>query len=170
MALVVEDGTGKVDSNTYVDLADIRAYALARGVTLSADDTVLESQVFQAMDYLESKRDCYQGKKVYPETPQALQWPRYPVYIDGFIVDASTIPTELKDAECQLVMQVHAGVDLMPTSEDAFITEEKVGPLTTKYSDKIRTSLEPQMNTVKALLQPLYKSGCGQYGLKTIRV
>ena len=54
MALEIEDGTGKPNSNSYVTVAQARSYALARGVELPAAEAAVESLLVQAMDYLEA--------------------------------------------------------------------------------------------------------------------
>lgn len=79
MTIIVENGTNVANANSYLSLADIRAYALNRGVTLSPVDATLEPMVFKSMDYIESVGANYQGTPTYtaPDyTPQALQWPR----------------------------------------------------------------------------------------------
>ena len=88
MSLVIEDGTGISNATSYVTAAEARTYALARGVTLSATDSVVEIQLLKAMDYLQSLTQCYMGCKKWPPTmgthehEQALAWPRENVIID----------------------------------------------------------------------------------------
>ena len=53
MALVVEDGSVVSGANSYITLADYRAWANARGISASDSDTVLERYVLRAMDYFE---------------------------------------------------------------------------------------------------------------------
>jgi len=170
MALIVEDGTGIAGANTYADLTDIRAYASDRGVTLSTDDVALEADVHKAMDHLEGLRARYQGWKTV--ATNALQFPRESVKIDCVALANDAIPVELINAECQLVIEQHNGVDLAPTRTEAFIIEDTTGPLTTKYSDKHGggPGSVPDMITVDNLLAPLF-STCGQSrALRTIRV
>ena len=50
MALVIEDGSRVAGANSYVTLAEARAFASARGVTLSAVDATLEPFVIKAFD------------------------------------------------------------------------------------------------------------------------
>lgn len=168
MTIIVEDGSIVADANSYVTVADARAYAAARGITLSATDSVVESLLINAVDYTESKRAQYQGSKVSQD--QELQFPRYNVSIDGFEIPPTTIPKTLKNAQMQLVIESSEGIDLMPTQSGQFVTEETVGPITTKYSDKAGLDgLEPQMTAVDALLEPLYKQGNSGAFLTTYR-
>ncbi len=75
MALEVEDGTGKADANSYVSVAEYRAYAQARGVSLPVDDAQVEAQLTQAMDYVESFRAKYQGRKTWPRPGMDVSHP-----------------------------------------------------------------------------------------------
>lgn len=168
MALVVEDGTGKSNANSYADLATIRAYTLARGVDLSATaDADLEVMVIKAMDYLQAQEGRYQGYRV--QETQALSFPRYDVYVDGFSIDSNEIPSRLVNALGALVLEVNAGNDLQPsfnpTDATGGIIEEKVGDLAVKYDSPVRRSWTPAFARAEALLSGLYK----QNGLELVR-
>lgn len=168
MALIIETGALIANANSYVTVVEARAYALARGVTLSATDSDVERYLVLAMDYLESLRAKFQGTKV--SSTQSLQWPRTDVLIDCIEFPETSIPVELKNAQMQLAMQVSNGVDLMPTRQGAFVKLEKVGPIETQYSEKIGTGLTPDMTAVDMLIAPLLSS-CGQsFALKSVRV
>ena len=172
MALIVEDGSNVVGANTYANLATIRAYATARNVTLNADDTVLEGEVIQAMDYLEAQRNKYQGEQTYKTATvdQALQWPRKNVLIDCIAFPDDEIPQELIDAEGELVVQIEAGIELYPTTTGKFVVKEKADVLEQTFSEKIGTSGQPNLPSVDRLLDVLFSScGSGNY-LKNIRV
>lgn len=159
MAIVVEDGTGVSGANAYADLAYIRDYASARGTTLSADDATLEPLVHRAMDYLEGL-----GLGLL-----SLTWPSDDGKVCG-LTDAQAL-TRLKNGLAQLAIEQHGGVNLAPSRTEAFITEETVGPLTTKYSDKHGggPGSAPDMPAVDALLGPLRT--CGQPStFTTVRV
>jgi protease II len=95
MALIVEDGSLVANANSYITLAEYKAWADARGLTYSADDTTVEQQILRAMDYLE--RIEYIGNKANENQP--LQWPRTEALIDGYYADATEIPKEVKTAD-----------------------------------------------------------------------
>lgn len=169
MSLVIENGTIVSGANSYVTIAEAKAYASARALALPALDADIEPLLISAMDYLESKRSQYQGTKTSPLT-QALQWPRTGVYIDCVEIASDVIPKELKDAQCRLACEQFAGVDIMPTKTGPFVTEETVGPLTTKYDASQGTGTIPDMTSIDALLAPLF-SQCGQgFALRTVRL
>ena len=156
MTLTKETGSVVSGANTYVDLADVRAFASARGITLSTDDTTLEQQIIQAMDYVESKRNLFQGYKV--DSAQSLQFPRYNVVIDYYPVDYDSIPNDLLNAVCQVVVEITNGTDLTPTVTERPMIRDTTGPLTTEWSDKWGSFTQPVMPKVEAFLKPLYKS------------
>lgn len=166
--MIIEDGSIVANANSYVDLADARAYAVTVGETLPADDGELEALLIKAKNYLEALRDKYKGNKV--SSTQSLQWPRYPVKIDGFEIAADYIPAELISAQSQLAIDQNNGIDIQPNKEGAFIIKEKVGPLETEYSQSVGTGTQPTLTTVDALLNPLLKSGGLGSSLLTRRV
>lgn len=163
MANVIEDGSIVSGANAYVTAAEVRAYANFRGVVFDNTDTDLEMLIVNATDYIESKRDKYQGQKV--SVFQSLQFPRTCMEIDGWAISYLTIPQLVKDIQCRLVMEIASGVTLMPTikSGDAFVTEETVGPLTTKYAKGVDMPIIP---AIDALLEPLF---CKRPLFRTIR-
>ena len=170
MALIVETGAIVANANSYVSLSDCRAYAAARALALPVPDADLEALLIGAMDYLEGQRARYQGAKVSPST-QALQWPRTGVYIDGVAFSETSIPKELKDAQSRLACEKFAGVDIMPTKIGPFVSEETVGPLTTKYSADQGAGVQPTISAVDALLEPLFSQSVASAGfsLRTVR-
>lgn len=167
MALVIEDGSLVAGATSYVSVAEARAYAAARASTLPADDAQVEAALIVAMDYLESLRGEYQGRKVDPAT-QDLQWPRVGVQLDGWDVPPTTIPKILKDAQCQLALESAAGTDLMPTGDGREVIREKVDVLETEYAPGAGGAPQPFFAKVNALLQPLLSAG-GFGGIKVIR-
>lgn len=167
MALVIENGSLVAGANSYVAVEDARAYADARASILPAGDAEVEAALIVAMDYLESLRAQYQGQKVDPAL-QSLQWPRTGVVIDGWQVPTDHIPKELKDAQCQLALEVSAGTDLMPTGDGREVIREKVDVLETEYAPGAGGAPQPYLAKVMAFLEPLMSAG-GFGGIKVIR-
>lgn len=171
MALTIEDGTGKADATSYVTAAEARAYAAARGVTLDANDAVVEPLLVQAMDYLEAL--IYKGHRTFPDV-QALSWPRTCVVIDGVKVPvsgASSIPRQLKAAQMQLSIEASNGIDLMPTTDGRVVKREKVDVIETEYMTNTDLGVGglpgPSFAKVDALLAGLLATG-GMF--QTVRV
>jgi hypothetical protein len=181
MALEVEDGTGKADANSYVSVAEYRAYAQARGVSLPVADAQVEVQLIQAMDYVESFRAKYQGRKTWPRPgmdvshpdAQALQWPRTGVTIDcGYNLPDNVIPQELKQVQMQAALEVNTGLSLMPSSDGRVVKKEKVDVIETEYMTADETGNDrvgvPSFPLLEALLEPLFNA-CGGFFLRTRR-
>ena len=85
MTLIIETGTGNPNAESYISVIEMNAYAAARGITIVGDVSVL---LIRAMTYLETKE--YRGFKNTKE--QALQFPRYDLYIDDFPILTTEIP------------------------------------------------------------------------------
>jgi len=167
MTLIVEDGSIVTDANSYVDLDTIKAYALERLVTLGTDP-VIESFAIKAMEYIESKRDQFQGLKV--SGTQSLQFPRYYLEIDGYEFPSDSIPNILQKAQCQLVIEQTNGVDIMPTNTEPAIKKEVVGPITTEFAVSTGSYFEPFISSVENLLKPLLKQASKGFSISTLRV
>lgn len=183
MALEVEDGTGKAASNSYVSVAEYRAYAEARGVVLPIDDAEVEVQLVQAMDYVESFRAKYQGHKTWPRPDmdvshphaQALQFPRTGVVLDcNYNLPDNVIPQELKQTQMQAAMEIHNGLVLMPSSDGRVVKKEKVDVIETEYmtAQDIGSGAvvgSPSFPLLEALLAPLFNACGGGFFLRTRR-
>ena len=171
ITITVEDGSGVANANSFVTIAEVRAYGEARGVTLPAADDSLAVMVIKACDYLEAQSSRYQGEIA--NESQSLQWPRIDVYLNGSETEfpSNQIPKQLKAAQCAAVIAINEGVDIMPNySASNFVTEETVGPITTKYADPTKVGIAPTLTAVEALLQPLFGSKLEGFSLRTLRV
>jgi hypothetical protein len=160
--LIVEDGSGVANANSYVSVAEYRAYATPRGVSLPVSDSEVETQLILAMDYLEVQ--CWRGIPSYDG--QSLALPRDEVYIGGSLIANDVIPGKIKFAQMQLALQVNNGVDLMPTvvGGSASVVREKVGPLETEYATSLTVGTQPYFRSINALLGPyLCSPGFGQF-------
>ena len=146
MAIIVENGTGVADANSYVSEADLTAFATSRGITLTQDEDIL---LLIAMDYIESLN--FKGLKV--ERNQALQWPRVDVYYDNYYADSNVIPNELKNALMQCAIAVDQGND---PAQDLVrsVKRQKVGSLEVEYMDGSITSVKNRriLNSIRKLL------------------
>jgi hypothetical protein len=162
VALVVEDGTGKTDSNSYCGLADARAYALDREVTLPASDAVLSPMLVKATDFIESYEARFPGMRM--SELQALAWPRKSATIYGYPIAENAIHAQLKKATYEAVIALYLGVDLQPTGQNAksfaAVRKEKVGPLEQEYAID-SGSYYPVLVAVDNAIAPLLMGGGG---------
>lgn len=165
MALIVEDGSGVAGANSYVTVAEVRAWAGARGLTLPAGDSTVEQLILKAMDLVESFRARFTGSKT--DAAQALQWPRTNASLDGAELEDDVIPAELKSAVFQLTVEAQS-TDLQPTGSGQEVLREKIDVIETEYAKRGSGSVTPQFNKAMAFLEPLFKSG--GLGIQTLRV
>jgi hypothetical protein len=170
ITIVVEDGSGVANANSYVNVANARQYAENRGVELPADDNEVAAMLIQATDYLEAQECRYQGKRT--SSTQALAWPRTGVVLHCDEVPPNVIPQSLISAQVQLAMAINAGFDLQPNvSPQDYVTREKVGPIETEYADPLAVGIMPTFTAANALLAPLFgECASNRFALRTIRV
>lgn len=173
ITLVVETGSGdNPAANTYVDTADTIQYAAERGITLETADEAVEIKLIKAMDYLVAYDDNWQGDQTFPGV-QPLAWPRYPVTLFGYPLDDQTIPVNLRRAQMQLVIELHNGFELTPSTEPGLpVISEKVDVIETKYaspaSNQGNDYTQPSFPMVDALLSPLLR--IQQFSLRSVRI
>lgn len=156
MAIVVEDGTGLENSNSYISVNDATVYFSVRGITSWSELTQDKQEIalIKATDYLDNAFD-WNGKKKTQE--QALKFPRENlVDSDGYKVEG--IPLNLKYAECECAILIATGTELFQVLEtNGAVTSEKIGELAFTYdvSQKIKDS--SVYESINTRLRGLYK-------------
>lgn len=157
MALVVEDGTGLANAESYCSVAAADARHSAFGNTAwTGTDAVKEAALRRATAYLEQRfRDRWQGNR--HTTAQALSWPRNSVVVDGFIVvDSNVVPSDVANACADLALKALS--ETLNADLERGIVREKTGPLETEYDP-----YSPQSKRYPAIDQALapYLTGGG---------
>ena len=167
MALIVETGSGKSDSESYISVADASNYHTVRGNTAwaaLATDALREAALRKATDFMRQVyRSRWQGYKVNED--QALDWPRYDVEVEGYAVDSDIVPTEVKNACAELALRASAA-ELNPDLTQG-VAREKVGQIEVEY-DKASPQLT-RYRAINALLSPYLKAGGGGCSMGLIR-
>lgn len=159
MAIIVEDGTNIPNANSYVTVAELDNFALLRGYTLPVLEADREVLLIKGTDYTESFRSSFQGQKTYSD--QSLQWPRQPVYIDGYPISGASIPNDLKNAQMQAAIEVNlSGGDIQPNTGKN-IKKEKVDVIEVEYQDGSGALYAPTYPKVDTYIDPLLKVGGG---------
>ena len=157
--IVVEDGTGKANSNSYISAADLTTYATDRGVTIAGTS---EDLIIQAMDYIEQQP--FKGVK--GTDAQALQWPRYNVVIDNYYVSTSTIPQLLIDALAEVAIGIDGGNNPL-ANEDRATKKEKVDVIEVEYMDGARN--KTYLAAAEAKLSKLLAAGANGFAAMAYR-
>ena len=147
--IIVEDGTVVAGANSYASESELINYASDRGVVLTAATDVL---LIKAMDYIESL--SFIGTKF--SEGQALQWPRDKVYIDGYYVESTTIPSALKTGQIATALAIDS--DNSPLATVGRSTKrEKVDVIEVEYMDS--AAAQPIVKTINAAMRKLLVSG-----------
>ena len=162
MALVVEDGSGKSNANTYISQSDATTYFTNHddptawsGLSSSLKDAAL----LYATVTLDGMWDFI---GTVTTSTQALAWPRDGVWDEeGRNLAADTVPQRIKDAECELAL-LHTSNPLNASyARSGAIEEERVGPILTRYFD--RASMEAALPIIRRIILGL---GSTRFGLQ----
>lgn len=135
MALVVENGTGLSNADSYVSVGDADIYFAARNNSDwdALDTAEKEAALLYATAYIDSK---YTWPGYVYNTNQSLDWPRNSAYDDEERV-LSGVPLILRNSVCELAV-AHAvnGASLTQTFDrGGAVKREKVGSLEVEYMD-----------------------------------
>lgn len=101
--LIVEDGTGKQNAESYVTAATCAAYAAVRGLSFD-DDEYGEQALRRATTWLDARYQ-WPGIRAHGRE-QALQWPRSSATdVDGLALPSNEIPREIISALCEAAIR-----------------------------------------------------------------
>jgi hypothetical protein len=157
MALIVEDGTGRFDANSYTSIADADVHHLSLG---HADWTALtvEQKEIYLLRAMAALRGLYRSRWVGMKrtASQALDWPRFGVTVDGYTVRYDEIPQEVRAAQAELALKA-ASQDLMPDEEQRILNQQ-VGSLSITYDPHSPQAVK--FRAIDAMLAP-YLAGSG---------
>jgi len=154
MAFTPEDGSGVAGANAALTLQEFKDHHDDRGRDYAGagyTDAQIQAAIVKATDYSEKRWGTqYRGEK--GSSDQGLSWPRTSAMDDqGRLITER--PSEwIKGVAEYAWLSLTLGTELAPvgTNVAGRVTEETVGPITTKYSDKTTP-----MVTTGTLLQNL---------------
>jgi hypothetical protein len=165
MSLVVEDGTARSDSESYISVSDADDYHAKRGNTAWAGVAQVsdkEALLRKATEFMiGAYRQRWMGYRA--KSTQALDWPRYEVPMPDAVMNNqymafypyNEVPVVVQRACAELALRAIDG-DLA-ADLDAPVIEETVGPITTRYAQGARQNKVYQ--AVEAMLAPLMDGG-----------
>lgn len=158
ITIILEDGTGVSEANSYVDPAGavatgyFEAHLHAAGWHAATVDQRKASvvQATRALDYLMD----WKGRRV--EQAQARQWPRIEVYAEGFIVESDEVPIRVIQATLEMAMALLERDRLADTAATQGVTELKLGQgaLEIQLTNDPQTNLRAIPDQVRRLLAP----------------
>lgn len=156
MALIVEDGTGRTDAESYASVAYADAYHTAMGSAswAIATEGAREAALRRATAYADAAY-LWRGLRAWPE--QSLAWPRGGVVSDNIDLPSDEVPVQLQRAVCELALKA-LSTDLMPDIAPDVVTQESVGPVSVSYGQS-RNGGMTRFSLVDAMLRDLVLSG-----------
>lgn len=131
MALVVEDGTGKSDAESYASVSEAKTYADARGLSISGkSDLDIEAALRQATVYIESR---WRFKAQRASAAQALEFPRTGL-VDWSGYTVTGLPARVRQATLSLALKALSGESLYEDqARGGRITSESVAGISVSY-------------------------------------
>jgi hypothetical protein len=168
--ITIVETAGAANANSFVSVAEADAYLETRLNSTAWTGTEPKKQAL-----VEATRELsaigWQGYRA--SDAQALAWPRFnapdPDGTSDFVYfDTAEIPQRIKDATCELALEfLRAGTtDVAALDSLIGITEETVGPLTTRYAEPSqRAQGLARYPRVQKHIAPLLGVGAGQVRL-----
>lgn len=138
VTLVVEDGTGLSNANTYITVEEAKEYASQRGIDLGSDDAISANLILSA-DYMET-RGPYKGKVI--NVDQALEFPRTDLEYRGQSI--SGVPGNVKKAQAQLLLDIKSSGALLTSSRQYALKRRKLEGLEQEYAVGSYAAYSPQ--------------------------
>lgn len=156
MALIVEDGTGKPDAESYASVAMADLFHTSRGNAAWAALTTEQKEINlrKATDWL-GERYATRWAGLRASTLQALDWPRAGVCVDRVVIASNALPAALIRATVELALKTTEGA--LTVDETAQVKSETVGPISTTYADGARQ--QTRFASVENTLEPLVAGG-----------
>lgn len=157
MALIVEDGTGKSNSESLCSVAFADQYhsdrANAAWALLSTANK--EAALRKSTDYIgQTYRDAWKGYRRY--SIQALDWPRVGVMIDKFVyIYDYQIPTDVQKACAEYALKA-SSAELNP-DKGKNVIRQKVDAIEVEYDKS--SPQNKRYSAIESLLAPYLTGG-----------
>ena len=129
--MIVEDGTGLEDANSYVNIEDYKTYWIDRNIDISnKSDIELQASLVLATQYIDNNYNFVGYKSSHK---QSLEFPRYNAYTrEGYRING--VPKKLIYAVNEAGYMSLNGTSLFAsTQSDIKERTEDVGPIKTTY-------------------------------------
>jgi len=137
MTLIIEDGTGRPDAESYASAEDLAMYAVKFGVVIPAEVPAQEALLRRAALAMDGM--TWKGRKSNSE--QALSWPRRGVELDREIKPDKYLPARIQYGQMALAAEIHTDdVDPIEKRKGAVTLERVEGAVTREYATIPNTS------------------------------
>lgn len=137
MTLIIEDGTGKLDAESYASAEDLAMYAVKFGAVIPADVVAQEALLRRAALAMDGK--TWKGRKT--DSDQALAWPRRGVELDQQIKPDNYLPARIQYGQMALAAEIYQDdVDPVEKRKGAVLLDRVEGAVTRQYAAIPNTS------------------------------
>lgn len=155
MTIVVENGTGLANAESYLSVADANAYHVRmKNAAWNGEVLALEAALLKATQYIDANYDF--GGCVLTRG-QALKFPRDSYTMSDWGLVSPYWPVlRLQQACAELALRAHTGT-LYTDQPDAAVTRETVGPITVEYASSANGG-QVRFSIVDDLLSPYTRS------------
>lgn len=131
MTLIIEDGAGKPDAESYASAAELVLYGVKFGAVIPEgipEQEALLRRAALAMDGM-----TWKGRKTSSE--QALSWPRREVHLDGENKAANYLPARIQYGQMALAAEIHQDdIDPVEKRKGAVLLDRVEGAVTRQYA------------------------------------
>lgn len=131
MTLIIEDGTGKPDAESYASAEDLAMYAVKFGTVIPEGVPAQEALLRRAALAMDSM--TWKGRKTNSE--QALSWPRREVLLDQEIKPNNYLPARIQYGQMALAAEIHQDdIDPVEKRKGAVLLDRVEGAVTRQYA------------------------------------
>jgi hypothetical protein len=157
--LVIEDGTGIANADSFITAADAQTFATNYGITLPSDPTELDVALRQGYLNLLTNEPQLQGART-TDTQNNI-FPRSSVYNNCKLVPSDEIPVSVQHAQVYAASAIAGGYgqNEVDTGQNLKSFSVKNGLYQESYQDGSSTSTNARIQGVYNSLYPLTKAG-----------
>lgn len=172
MSLVVEDGTGLANADSYQTLEDARLNANALGLNLPASEEAAEAALRNGARYVNRYESSFTGYRTVDT--QALSFPRTNSIrsfgTNCIDVASNAIPNELIMAQMFAAVEYGKGTDVMPVDDGLSVQlKEVVGAVKKQFFNNGKTGKGIVITQAIDALKPLMGASSGGLSCRTVR-
>lgn len=174
MALIVEDGTGLATAESYISVADFKAYCDAHGLSYAGKtDTQIEQALRRATQWIDATYSVrFDGYRV--AELQALLWPMSGL-IDrgGYGIPSDAVPRQIVSATAEAgVRELASPQSLSPdVVPGEVVKREKIDKIEFEYAigSGGASVMAPALTVIDGILAPLFAMPKSRYTGTAVR-
>ena len=168
VTLIIEDGTGVADANTYISLIDARTLAEQYGWALPALDDDANVALINGYNYLNTLESGMCGTRSYED--QTGAFPRDDCSCGNFAIASDVIKAEVKQAQARAAVTFGVGTDVNPDSDGKNVASETVtGAVSVSYFNNGKTGDSVKITEAIQFLERCYLTNANGINFNVVR-